>query len=134
MYRKGIRHPAWRWLAEEPGVDREAIYAIGARSYDYRSLSMSVGLLQAFVRRIVPCFTDEQWRLMLRVGVIPVKRISQRGITGNWDFAANDPTSKIVHAVVQQLAGKQSYELFYAERTCIAALFTEVCLTKMELK
>lgn len=134
MYRKGVRHPVWRWLAEQQGVDREAIYAIGARSYDYRSLDLSLDVLQPFVRRIVPCFTDEQWRIMLRVGVIPVKRTSQRGITGAWDFATNDPTSKTVHAVVQQLAGKQSYELFHAERKVVAALFTEVCLTKMELK
>ena len=132
MYDMGKHHPVWRWLASQEQVDGEALLEIASKCYNYRCLELPFEKLKGFVQRIIPCFSDDQWKVMVRVGLIPVKRASQRGISTLWNFAANDPTSKPVHNIVQQFVGK-NYELVQAERKLIASLFAEVYLSKMEL-
>ncbi len=132
MYGMGKQHPVWRWLASQEDVDGEALLVIAAKCYNYKHLEMPVDVLRDFVQRIIPCFTDAQWKVMVRMGLIPVKRTSQRGISTLWNFAANDPTSKAIHNIAHQYVGK-NYELVQADRKLIAALFAEVYLSKMEL-
>ena len=132
MYYMGKHHPVWRWLAEQNGVDREEVIAIAARCYDYKPLEVPLDTLKNFVQRISPCFTEEQWKVMLRLRIIPVKRSAPRGISNMWNFAANDPTSKIFHTTVYQYVGN-NYELFHTNRQLIASLFAERYLTQMEL-
>lgn len=132
MYGMGKQHPVWRWLAIQDDVDGEALFRIAAKCYDYKCLEVSFDHLKEFVQRIIPCFSGDQWKMMVRVGLIPVKRTSQRGISTLWNFAANDPTSKVIHNIARQYVGKH-YELLQADRKLIASLFAEVYLSKMEL-
>ncbi|MFK7848983.1 MAG: hypothetical protein AB8G77_27090 [Rhodothermales bacterium] len=132
MYGMGKQHPVWRWLANQDDVDGEALRVVAAKCYDYKCLDVTVDHLKGFVQRIIPCFTDDQWKVMVRVGLIPVKRTSQRGISTLWNFAANDPTAKAVHNIARQCVGRH-YELIQADRKSIASLFAEVYLSKMEL-
>ncbi len=132
MFRAGKQHPVWRWLAEQDGVDGEAILNIAAQCYDYLPLDVPFEDLKVFVHRIIPCFSQDQWKVMLRTGIIPVKRTTPKGISSVWNFAASDPTSKAVHNIVQQYVGK-NYVLFQADRKLIARLFAELYLTQMEL-
>ncbi len=132
MYRMGEHHPVWRWLAEHKDVNGEEIYRIATEVYDYKRLTIPADELKAFLQRIIPCFSEDQWKTMLRVGLIPVKRNTQRGISSLWNFAANDPTSRHIHILAQQYVGK-NYELYQADRSLLTTLFAEVYLTKMEL-
>ena len=132
MYSAGKYHPVWRWLAEQEDVDRDEIFRIAAKEYDYRRLDLPVEDLKIFVGRIIPCFSDDQWNVLLRMGLVPVRRTSQRGISTLWNFATNDPTGKGVHNVAKQMVGSQ-YELFQADRSLVATLLGEVYLIKMEM-
>lgn len=132
MYRAGRRAPVWRWLALQPQVDYEALLQLAAHSYDYKTLSTDMGALRTFVNRIITCFSDSQWQMMLRGAMVPVKRTSNPGVSMMWKFAASDPTAKSTHNLVQQLVGKH-YELVQADRKRIAALLGEVYLTRLEL-
>ena len=132
MYQFGKFHPVWRWLAQQRDVDGEELFRIAARQYDYKQLGQPINELKSFLQRIVPCFSDEQWKAMLRVEMIPVKRLSKRGISEHWNFAANDPTSKSVHTVARQCVDAH-YQIYQADRKTLAGLFAEVYLTRMEL-
>lgn len=132
MYRSGKYHPVWRWLAEQEDVDRDEIFRIAAKEYDYKRLDLPLEDLKVFVSRIIPCFSAEQWNTLLRVGLVPVRRTSPRGISFLWNFAANDPTQKSIHHVARQLVGSH-YELYQADRKLVATLLGEVYLIKMEL-
>lgn len=132
MYRAGRRAPVWRWLALQPKVDYEALLHLAAHCYDYKALNTDMGELRTFVNRIITCFSDSQWQMMLRGAMVPVKRTSHPGVSMMWKFAASDPTAKSTHMLVQQLVGK-NYELVQADRKRIASLLGEVYLTRLEL-
>ena len=132
MYRAGRRAPVWRWLALQTDVDYEALLDIAAQCYDYRSLTTDMGELRKFVNRIITCFSESQWQMMLRGAMVPVKRTSDHGVSMMWKFAASDPTAKSTHALARKLVGKH-YELVQADRKRIASLLGEVYLTKLEL-
>ena len=132
MYRFGKFHPVWRWLAQQEGVDGEELFRIAAHEYDYKQLGKPITEMKSFLQRVVPCFSEEQWKAMLRVELIPVKRFSKQKHSLLWNFAANDPTSKAVHAVARQCVGV-NYEIYQTDRKTLAALFAEVYLTKLEL-
>ena len=132
MYRTGRRAPVWRWLAVQPEVDYEALLDIAAQCYDYKALDTDLNTLKAFINRIITCFSDSQWQMMLRSAMVPVKRTSNPGVSMMWKFAASDPTAKSTHALARTLVGKH-YELVQADRKSIAALLGEVYLTRLEL-
>ena len=130
VYNLGAPEPAWRCLTTLPGVDRDYIYKAAAEAYDYKRFTTSPKLLVSFIRRIVPCFTDEQWRGMSTIPLVPIKRTHTD--SRKWSFAAHDPTSRHTHEFAHSLVGS-SYVLYQADRAVIARLLAEVFLSKMEL-
>ena len=132
VYQLGAPEPAWRCLTTLPGMDRDVIYRIAAEVYDYKRFETPAKELVPFIKRIVPCFTDEQWRGMATIPVVPIKRQLERKTEDYWVFAAHDPTSKQAHDFAYSLVGKE-YVLYQSDRAIIARLLAEVFLSKMEL-
>jgi len=132
VYQLGAPEPAWRCLTTLPGMDRDIIFRIAAEVYDYKRFETPAKELVPFIKRIVPCFTDEQWRGMATIPVVPIKRKAENNTELYWVFAAHDPTSKQAHDFTQSLVGKE-YVLYQSDRAIIARLLAEVFLSKMEL-
>lgn len=128
----GIRHPVWRWLALQQGVNSDHVYRAAAESYGYAPLKASADELTLFVRRIVASFSADQWRKMGMAGVVPVRRTEVSDAASHWCFAAIDPTARQVHRVINQGVGDE-YTIYHAERSLIVSLLIEVYLITMEL-
>lgn len=132
MANHGVKHPAWRWLALQHSVDSDQVYRAAAETYGYTPLKASADELTLFVRRIAASFSIDQWRKMGVAGVVPVRRTDVSDIPSHWCFAAIDPTSRPVHAVVRHAVGDE-YTIYHAERSLIVSLLIEVYLVTMEL-
>ena len=132
VYKLGTPEPAWRCLTTLPGIERDIVYSIAAEVYDYKKFDKPAKLLVPFIKRIIPCFTDEQWRGMATVPLVPIKRASLNAKDMYWAFAAHDATSPHAHEFARTLAGKE-YVLFQSDRAIIARLLAEVFLSKMEM-
>ena len=132
VYQMGAPEPAWRCLTTLPGMDRDVIYRIAAEVYDYKRFETPAKELVPFIKRIVPYFSDEQWRGMATIPVVPVRRKVENNTELYWVFAAHDATSKHAHEFVHSLVGRD-YVLLQSDRAIIARLLAEVFLSKMEI-
>lgn len=132
VYKLGAPEPAWRCLSTLPGINRDVIFNVAAEVYDYKRFEKPPKLLVPFIKRIIPCFTDEQWRGMATIPIVPIKRESADSSDAYWAFAAHDPTSRQAHEYAFSLVGKE-YVLYQSDRAIIARLLAEVFLSKMEI-
>ena len=130
VYRLGVPEPAWRCLATVSGIDKDKIYSAAAEVYDYRRFSRPPKMLVPFMRRIISSFTDEQWRGMATVPIVPIRRLPNS--FRPWTFAAHDPTSREAHEFARTLTA-EPYVMYQADRAVIARLLAEVFLSKMEI-
>jgi type IV pilus assembly protein PilB len=128
----------WRALAEEPGVDREAVFEAAAWAFAFKTGSVPRFSALACLRRASGLFPKEQYEQMLELGVLPVavsedgrgegprksgSRSTERAAR-RWVFGAYDPTAVEVQRFMRVL-GLQYYDLVYLPETEVRALVAE---------
>ncbi|MEM1043943.1 MAG: GspE/PulE family protein [Bacteroidota bacterium] len=121
--RRGEKETLWRWVAQHPRVDREAIYAEAARIYAFREEPVSSESVESdFVKRLVEGFSAENRDELLALQLLPLRYEvdPERGVL-RLIVASQDPTAPDVLRLVHRL-GLEDYELRYAPESKIIPL------------
>ncbi len=121
----GRRPPLWRVLAQQPGIDVEAVRAAAARAYGFAQADISPYATLAFLEMHAYQFSSAQWERMIELCVLPVaQRLPQVSSGGNcWVFATCDPLRPEVHAFLEAMK-QDRFELVYAPESKLVTLFT----------
>ncbi|ARA92500.1 hypothetical protein AWN76_004495 [Rhodothermaceae bacterium RA] len=124
-YGEGRRPPLWRVLAEQPGIDVEAVRAAAAHAYGFARADISPYATLAFLEMYAHQFSGTQWERMIELCVLPVaQRMPRISGAGNcWVFATCDPLRPEVHQFLETLK-QDRFELVYAPESKLVALFT----------
>ncbi len=106
----------WRFLADRSGADREAFYALAAKTYGFEEVDLSVSDLIRFLRQVRGSFNSRQWRTMVALRILPIGHDSAGDEGQNLQrlvFASSDPTRIEVNNFLSSLPVK-SFVLRYA--------------------
>jgi len=115
----------WRVLAEQEGVDQEAIYERAARIYAF-----SVADLDAkkpdldFVQSTVESFTEKQQQQLLDLVLVPHHVETSSGRQKKVILITHDPMRPEVHRLARSLDLNQ-FELRYAPKSTVNELLSE---------
>ena len=125
-HRKGSNESLWNMLVLEPGVDREAIYEVAAQIYGFEVAEINRLRALALIRDVSESFSQEQWRSMIQLLVIPIA-VGEDPRSGHARliFATHDPTRPEVARLLQSF-NLTSFDLRYAAPTVISELFNEI--------
>ncbi len=121
--RKGEQETLWRWVAQHPKVNREAIYAEAAKIYAFREEAISADSVEGdFVKRLVEGFSAENRDELLALQLLPIRYEvdPERGVL-RLIIVSQDPTAPDVLRLVHRL-GLEDYELRYAPESKIIPL------------
>ncbi len=125
--RKGEQEALWRWVAQHPKVNREAIYAEAAKIYAFQTEEVEAETVDGdFVKRIVASFPKDDRDQLLVLQLLPLRYEIEpdRGVL-RLIIAAQDPTNPDALRLVHRL-GLDHYELRYAPESRIAPLLREL--------
>lgn len=127
------RKPAdtfWRYLATLNGVDQDRIYEIAAEAYAFPTAVINRNEALAFLRDRCGVFTEEAWKRLRGLCLIPVAQESEAGSSRvRWIFATHDPSRPTVVRAIREL-GLDAYELRFAPRTAIDPLLAHTRLLR----
>lgn len=119
---RGQAEPLWRYLLEEPNVNREGIYAEAADVYAFKKVAIPHESAVAFISENREAFTEAQWKNMRVLSLLPVARQENpRFQEKQWIFVSNDPTRTEAGRFVRSL-GLKHYELCYAPEKFVQLL------------
>ena len=126
MQRKGSNDSLWHALVLEPGVNRDAIYEVAAQIYGFEVAEINRLRALALIRDVSESFSQEQWRSMIQLLVIPIA-VGEDPRSGHARliFATHDPTRPEVARLLQSF-NLTSFDLRYATPTVISELFNEI--------
>jgi type IV pilus assembly protein PilB len=115
----------WRVLAEEEGVDEEAVYERAARIYAFSVADLDERELDFdFVQSTVEAFTEEQQEQLLELGLVPHHVETARGRQRTVILITHDPMRPEVHRVARSLDLVQ-FELRYAPTSAVKEVLSE---------
>ena len=128
----GQSEDLWRVLAEDPGLDREKVFAEAAMIYAFKQCPMSKEDMQAFLARSWEQFEREQWQEFAKLFVVPVAAgVEGSGGELQWIFVTHDPLRPVINQFLRSLKLKR-YELYYAPESTIRELIDEGILNRNE--
>jgi type IV pilus assembly protein PilB len=125
--RRGEKEALWRWVAQHPKADREAIFAEAARIYAFAEETFSADDVDtAFICRIVESFPAADRDELLALQILPLRYEiePERGVM-RLVLAAQDPTNPDALRLIHRL-GLDHYELRYAPESRIAPLIKDL--------
>ncbi len=106
----------WRFVADRSGADREAFYALAARTYGFVEVDLSVSDLTVFLKEVRPTFNRRQWRTMAALRILPIGHGAEpdegQG-PHRMVFASSDPTRIEVNNFLSSLPAVKSFVLHY---------------------
>jgi type IV pilus assembly protein PilB len=115
----------WRVLAEQDGVDDEAIYERAARIYAFSSADLAAEDPDLdFVRSTVESFTEQQQQQLLDLALVPYHAEAERGRQEKVILITHDPMRPEVHRLARSLDLNQ-FELRYAPKSTVNELLSE---------
>ena len=121
--RKGEQDALWRWVAQHPAVDREAVFAEAAKIYAFQTEEIDDEAINSdFVKRIVKGFEKEHRDQLLALQLLPIRHEidPERGVL-RLVIAAQDPTNPDALRLIHRM-GLDHYELRYAPESKIVPL------------
>ncbi len=128
----GETQDLWRVLAEDPGLDREKIFAEAANIYAFKKCPISKADMQAFLNNSWDRFEKEQWQEFARLYVLPVAAgVENSGGELQWIFVTHDPLRAVVNQFLRSLKFKR-YEIYYVSESVIRELIDASILNKNE--
>ena len=109
----------WRFLTELPSVNREDIFAEAASSYAFDAAEVEQDAAIAFVEARQDDFTDEQWRQMRDLLLIPVTQHAMKS-SGEQQliFVTHDPTRKGLRRDIRDM-GVKHFDIKYAPESLV---------------
>ncbi len=128
----GLSEDLWRVLSEDPGLDREKIFAEAASIYAFKQCPISRTVMLAFLSRTGDQFEQEQWQQFARLSVVPVAA-GVESVSGElqWIFVTHDPLRPVVNQFLRSLKLKR-YAIYYAPESTVRDLIQEGVLNKNE--
>ncbi|MFB6097757.1 MAG: type II/IV secretion system protein, partial [Salinibacter sp.] len=124
--RRDAERALWRVLAEEEGVDEDAVYERAARIYAFAVTDLEEQEADLdFVTSTVESFSEEQQNRLLDLGLVPhhvEKREQGRG--KKVIFVTHDPMRPEVHRIARSLDVDQ-FELQYAPKGAVNELLAD---------
>ena len=128
----GQTEDLWRVLAEDPGLDREKIFAEAATIYAFKKCPISKSDMKSFLNTSWDRFEKEQWQQFAKLFVLPVAAsVEGAGGETQWVFVTHDPLRAIVNQFLRSLKFKR-YEIYYVSELIIKDLIDESILNKNE--
>ena len=126
LQRQGSDIALWRILARDSEIDREAIYEVAAQIYSFEEADLNRLRAQALIRELSTTFSQETWRKMFEMLVVPIA-VGEDPRSGHARliFATHDPTRPEVTRLLQSLK-LNSFELRYAASSKLTELFAEI--------
>ncbi len=151
LARAGKSLKLWRALAEDPALDRAAVYAEAASVFAFKTNQTTKYGALACLRQVRKLFSAEQWGQMRALHLLPVavreENQGRRAAEGKkpgkehgeddpkanrrWVFVTHDPTNPEVHHLLNRLH-LQAYDLQYAPEAFLADLVAETNLPRNE--
>ena len=120
--RHGQSEPLWRYLLDEPNVNREGIFAEAADVYAFKKVAIPHDQAVAFINENREAFTEAQWKVMRELSLLPVsRRDNPRFGEKQWIFVTHDPTRVEAGRFLRTL-GLKHYELCYAPEKFVRTL------------
>jgi hypothetical protein len=109
----------WRHIAYRRPTSREALYSLAARIYGFEEVGISVSDVIAFVRRVKGRFSEEQWKEMSSLRIVPIG-FEDVGApdSSRMLFACSDPMRIEVNNFLSTLSVR-SFVLRYASSTSV---------------
>ena len=128
----GKTEDLWRVLAEDPGLDREKIFAEAATIYAFKKCPISKVEMKSFLNTSWDRFEKEQWQQFAKLHVLPVAAsVEEAGGELQWVFVTHDPLRAVVNQFLRSLKFKR-YEIYYVAESVIKDLIEESILNKNE--
>ena len=126
LQRQGSDEALWRVLVRDSEVNREAIYEVAAQIYSFEEADVNRLRAQALIRELSTTFSEETWRQMFEMLVVPIA-VGEDPRSGHARliFATHDPTRPEVTRLLQSLK-LNSFELRYASPSKLTELFAEI--------
>ncbi len=122
----------WRVLAEDPALDREAVFAEAANIYAFKTCPIGKSEMLTFMQKAQERFEKEHWEEFARLHVLPVAAgIDTAGGDLQWIFATHDPLRPEVNQFLRSLKLKR-YEICYAPESVVRDLVHQGILSKNE--
>ena len=126
LQQQGSDIALWRVLVCDSEVDRDAIYEVAAQIYSFEEADINRLRAQALIRELSATFSEETWRKMFEMLVVPIAvGKDPRSGHARLIFATHDPTRPEVTRLLQSLK-LNSFELRYAAPPKLTALFAEI--------
>ena len=114
----------WRVLAEQEGVDEEAVYERAARIYAFSATNLEEEDLDLdFVQSTVEEFTEEQQEHLLDLGLVPY-HAQTTGRSSTVVLITHDPMRPEVHRLARSL-DLDHFELQYAPKSAVSELLAQ---------
>ena len=115
----------WRFLTELSTVNRGDIFAEAASSYAFETAEVTTDDAIAFVKAHEDDFSDEQWRQMRDLVLIPVAQHEMKS-SGEQQliFATHDPTRKGLRRDVRSM-GVKHFDIKYAPESLVRDTIAE---------
>ena len=119
------RDPLWRVLANDPGFDREMIFAEAAQVYAFKEAAFERNDAIAFIKRHCETFAEEAWGRMRELRVLPIRQeVHATKKEKRTIFISHDPSRLEVNRLMRELR-LDSFELQYAPEAAVDALIQE---------
>ena len=113
----------WRALAEQEGVDEEAVYGRAARIYAFSAADLEEDLDLDFIQSTMEGFTEEQQEHLLDLGLVP-HHAQTTGRSSTVVLITHDPMRPEVHRLARSL-DLDHFELRYAPKSAVNELLSE---------
>ena len=113
----------WRALAEQEGVDEEAVYGRAARIYAFSAADLEEDLDLDFIQSTMEGFTEEQQEHLLDLGLVP-HHAQTTGRSSTVVLITHDPMRPEVHRLARSL-DLDHFELQYAPKLAVSELLAQ---------
>jgi type IV pilus assembly protein PilB len=130
---QGLRDPLWRVLAEQKGVDREAIFAQAALIYAFRLAPVKDREPDKdFVKTVMESFSEDKREQLIKLNVAPYA-YAQEQATGllKLVFITDDPMRQELQRTMHSLE-LERFELCYAPQDVVRHVLREAFPRKNE--
>ena len=118
--KEGSKEALWRLIAQEKGVDRDAVFIEAARVYAFPIAKMGEGQPDAdFARSVIDTFSEEKRDELFRLRILPYEcDLEHQTGAIKLVFITHDPTRPEVNRLMQQLR-LERFELRYAPESIV---------------
>ena len=122
----------WRVLAEDPGLDREAVFSEASTIYAFKKFNVPKSSVFDFIKRKGERFSNEQWEKLAQLCVLPAASLPDEE-TGElqWIFITHDPLRSEINQYLRSLGFKR-FEVCYASETLIREILKETVQARNE--